>query len=301
MGPGITDMKGGDVILLHALKALKAVGALDQLSIQVILTGDEEKRGRPIDIATKALIEAGVWADIAIGFEDGDGNPKTAVVSRRGSVGWKLSVSGKANHSSQIFRQGYGYGSIFETARILNAFRKQLKHETNLTFNPGLILGGTETDLEPSGAKGSAYGKTNVIPQTTIVMGDIRALSPAQLSRAQHIMEAITKNSLDETSAIIEFEAGYPPMAPSEGNHKLLDIYNKVSLDLGFGYVKAVDPLKAGAADISFVAEQVEMAIDGLGLMGSGGHTESETADMSTLSQQTKRAALLMYRLSLAH
>lgn len=300
-GPGITDMKGGDVVLLQALKALKKVGALENMRIQVILTGDEEKRGRPLDVATKALIDAGIWADIAIGFEDGDGNPKTAVVSRRGSVSWKLSVTGKANHSSQIFRKDYGYGSIFEAARILNAFREQLRHETNLTYNPGLILGGTEADLESSGASGSAYGKTNVIPQSTIVMGDIRALSPEQLSRAKKIMEDIVKNNLDETTAHIQFEAGYPPMAPSKGNHKLLDIFNNVSLDLGFGEVKAVDPLKAGAADISFVAEQVEMAIDGLGLMGSGGHTKFETADMSTLDQQTKRAALLMYRLSQTH
>jgi len=298
MGPGITDMKGGNVILLQALKALKEVGVLKQLSVQVILTGDEEKRGRPLNIATKALIDGGKWADIAIGFEDGDGDPKTAVVSRRGSANWKLIVTGKANHSSRIFSKGYGYGSIFETARILNTFREQLKHETNLTFSPGLILGGTEADLEASEAKGSAYGKTNVIPQTTIVKGDIRVLSPTQLSRVQHIMQEITKNNLDETSAKIEFDAGYPPMSPSKGNHKLLDIYNKVSLDLGYGEVKAVDPLKAGAADISFVADHVDMAIDGLGLMGSGGHTESETADMTTFGQQTKRAALLMYRLS---
>ena len=87
-------------------------------------------------------------------------------------------------------------------------------------------------------------------------------------------------------------------MATSAGNRRLLAIYNQISLDLSMGEVTAVDPRKAGAADISFVAEYVEMAMDGLGLMGSGGHTNEETADMSTLKQQTKRAALLFYRLS---
>ena len=296
-GPGITDMKGGDVVMLYALKALKDAGVLDELNIKIILTGDEEKRGRPLSIATQVLIEAGIWADVAIGFEDGDGNPKTAVTARRGSSGWLLDVTGKANHSSQIFREGYGYGAIFETARILNAFREQLISETNLTFNPGLILGGTEANLDSALARGEAYGKNNVIPKTTHVSGGIRAISPEQLSRSQKVMLEIVSNNLDETSAKLTLLEGYPPMAPSTGNTRLLNIYNQISLDLGYGEVRAVDPRKAGAADISFVAEHVDMAIDGLGLMGSGGHTENEVADMLTLRQQTIRAALLMYRL----
>ncbi|MFT5210085.1 MAG: glutamate carboxypeptidase [Flavobacterium sp.] len=297
MGPGITDMKGGDVVMLYALRALHESGVLDTISVRVILTGDEEKRGRPLALATKVLLDAGEWADIAIGFEDGDGDPKTAVVSRRGSSGWSLNVTGKANHSSQIFRQDYGYGAIFETARILNAFREALSTVSNLTFSPGLILGGTEIDLDNSNAKGTSYGKTNVIAKTTRVIGDIRALRPEQLTHAHKVMRDITSNNLNQTSASIDFTKGYPPMAPSDGNHKLLAIYNQISLDLGYGKVESVDPRKAGAADISFVAEQVDMAIDGLGLMGSGGHTELETADMATLPQQTKRAALLFYRL----
>jgi glutamate carboxypeptidase len=71
-----------------------------------------------------------------------------------------------------------------------------------------------------------------------------------------------------------------------------------VSQDLGFGPVAAVDPRKAGAADISFTSGLVEMAIDGAGLMGWGGHTEDEIADMNTLPQQSQRMAVLLYRLA---
>ncbi|MCZ6501544.1 MAG: M20/M25/M40 family metallo-hydrolase [Gammaproteobacteria bacterium] len=298
MGPGITDMKGGDVVLLYALKSLHDTGVLDQFSVRVVLTGDEEKRGRPLDIATSALIDAGIWADIAIGFEDGDGDPKTAVISRRSASGWQLDVTGRPAHSSQIFREGYGVGAIYEAARILNQFRETLAGEPNLTFNPGLIVGGTQSDLNTALARGSAFGKNNVIAKTTRVVGDIRALTPEQLARSQAAMKKIVANNLNETTASIRFLDGYPPMAPSDGNRRLLAIYNQISHDLSMGEVSAVDPRKAGAADISFVAEHVEMAMDGLGLMGSGGHTVDETADMSTLKQQTKRAALLFYRLS---
>jgi glutamate carboxypeptidase len=59
-----------------------------------------------------------------------------------------------------------------------------------------------------------------------------------------------------------------------------------------------VNPRNAGAADVSFAAEFVEMALDGVGLMGEGGHTVDEVADLATLPMQTKRAAVLMLRLA---
>jgi glutamate carboxypeptidase len=295
-GPGITDMKGGNVIILSILDALKKHGALEKLQVKIMLMGDEEKRGAPYQVATKELVEAGKWADIAMGFEDGDGDPKTAVVSRRGAIGWKLTVKGRPAHSSQIFREGYGYGAIFETARILNAFREELAKEPNLTFNPGVIVGGTDVEFDKASARGTAFGKSNVISETTIVHGDIRALSPEQLEFAHNTMKKIVKDNLADTSAELVFYDGYPPMAPNDGNRKLLAMYDQASQDLGFGKVLPVDPRKAGAADVSFVANHVEMALDGLGLMGTGGHTVKEVADITTFTSQAKRAAILLHR-----
>ena len=298
-GPGITDMKGGDVIMVQAIRALKDAGVLDDISVQIIMTGDEEKRGLPHSIANKVLIESAKWADIAIGFEDGDGNPKTAVVARRGSVGWQLNVTGKPAHSSQIFRDDIGYGAIFEVSRILNSFREILASEENLTFNPGVIVGGTDVDLDYQTTRGTAFGKNNVIARTVKVSGGIRAISPEQLEYAQKKMQEIVSDNLAQTKATLTFSEGYPAMSPRESNYHLLGIYNQLSKDLGFGSVIAVNPRLAGAADISFAANHVDMSIDGLGLMGDGGHTDNEIADMNTFSIQIKRAAVLMYRLSL--
>jgi hypothetical protein len=76
-------------------------------------------------------------------------------------------------------------------------------------------------------------------------------------------------------------------------------MYDQASRDLGFGPVEAVDPSRAGAADVSFVATIVPMSIDGLGLSGHDDHTEKETADLRMLGPLTKRAAVLIHRLSL--
>ncbi len=297
-GPGALDMKGGNVIMLLALQSLLDNKLLDELSICVFLVGDEELSGEPLGLSKQDLMQAGKWADIAIGFEDGDGTSENANISRRGSADWVLRVSGKASHSSQIFQQEVGSGAIFETSRILNEFYLQLSKEENLTFNPGVIMGGNKAGFDQDTNTGTAFGKNNIVSQDVIVRGDMRAVSIEQLLRARKIMQDILKNNYAHTSATIDFgDEGYPPMTMTEGNKKLLALFSKVSIDLGYGAVYAVNPRKAGAADISFVADDVEMAIDGMGLCGYGGHTIEETANIRYLPIEAKRTAVLLYRL----
>lgn len=297
-GPGVTDMKGGNVVMLQAARALASVGVLDELQLRVILTGDEESRGEPLALANEVLIEAGDWADIALGFEDGDGDPTTAVTARRSSSGWSLKVRGKPAHSSQIFREDIGFGAALEAARILDGWRQALSAIPNLTFNPGLVMAGTSIEHDPENTRGEAFGKGNVIAQTAVATGGLRAISPAQITRAETLMREIVAQNLAHTSAEVSFEHGYPPMAPAPGNDALLAAFTGISEELGYGPVTAVDPRRAGAADISFVASRVRAAMDGLGLMGEGGHTVDEVADLRTLPMQTERVALLLYRIA---
>jgi glutamate carboxypeptidase len=296
-GPGTTDMKGGNIIMLQALRALHAVGLLQGMDITVVMTGDEELSGDPLALSKKAIIDAATYADIAIGFEDGDGKPTTANISRRGSSGWTLQVKGTPAHSSQVFREDIGPGAIYETARILLLFLENLQQEENLTFNPGRILGGSEITHDTETSSGTAFGKNNVVAESALVTGDLRAVSLEQLERARSTMSEIVAANFPHTSAEITFSDGYPPLAPTQGNADLLQVYSQASADLGFGSVAPVNPRLAGAADVSFTSGLVDMAIDGLGLSGSGGHTVDETALMTALPSQSKRAALLMYRL----
>lgn len=296
-GPGTTDMKGGNVVMIQALRALHATGGLKPMNLVVVLTGDEEAAGRPLSASRAALVKAAAGAQMAIGFEDGDGDPKTAVIGRRGTTNWELRVKGKPAHSSQIFNAENGYGAIFEAARILNAFREKLAGQPHLTFNPGVIVGGTTVDYDGPASRGTGFGKSNVISEHTVVTGDVRALTPEQFASARRAMQEIVEASLPRTSATLTFDDGYPPLAPTPGNERLLALYSQASLDVGGGRVAAVDPDKAGAADVSFVSGQVPMILDGVGLMGSGGHTVHETADLTTLPVMAKRMAVLLARL----
>lgn len=297
-GPGIADMKGGDVVILQALSALQSVGLLKDMQVTVVMTGDEELSGSPLELSKKDLVEAAKWADIALGFENGDGNPATANVARRSSSGWTLKVTGNAAHSSQIFKDRVGAGAIYEASRILTEFYEALAGEEYLTFNPGVMLGGTHVEHDKAIDGGRATGKDNVVAKDAIVTGDIRTISPEQLQRTQQTMTEIVARHLPKTDATITFDEGYPPFAPTDGNYQLLRQLSTVSTDLGFMEVTAVDPSNAGAADISFTSEYIEMGLDGLGMGGKNDHTVNETGDLKVLPMQAKRAAVLMYRLT---
>jgi len=298
-GPGVNDMKGGDVIILYALKALHDAGALEGTTVTVAFTGDEEAPGRPLEIARHDLIEAGRASDVALEFETGarDREAEYATVARRSSSGWTLTVRGRTAHSSGVFGAGAGSGAIFEAARILNAFHEKLRGEEYLTFNPGVIVGGTDVRYDPGESGGTAFGKTNVVAQSAIVTGDIRTLTDEQLQRTRERMREIVARHLPRTEAEIAFTEGYPSMPPTEGNDALLEVLNGVNEDLGAPRMQALDPGRRGAADVSFVAPYVD-ALAGLGANGSGSHAPGERIDLESFPLQVKRAALLIYRLT---
>ena len=293
--PGGNDMKGGNIIVLYALKALQQNGLLKDAQIIVAFTGDEESTGDPLEQSRKDLIAAAKRSDIALGFETSTGF-NYATVARRGSSDWKVVVEGKRAHSSGIFSEDTGAGAIFEMSRILNGFYTEVKGEDLLTFNPGTLIGGTFVEFDEKTSKGTVFGKTNVVAQKAEVRGGLRFISEEQKERAREKMRTVVANNLPHTSATVSFTDSYPAMQPTEGNKELLTKLNKVSLDLGQGEVIAYDPGKRGAADTSFVAEYVD-CLDGLGTMGNAAHTPEETVNLNTIEALTKRTALLIYRL----
>lgn len=294
-GPGVNDMKAGNVMIFYAFKALKEAGAIPDAQIIIAYTGDEEKAGSPTSISRKDLVDAAKRSDVALGFETASGF-SYATVARRASFSWKLEVEGKQAHSSGIFSNYTGAGSVYETSRILNRFYEELR-EDNLTYNVGVILGGDEVDYDEEQIRGSVSGKTNIVPKKTIAHGGIRFLTTEQGDRAFARMREIVSDNLPRTSAEITIYEGYPPMEPTEGNIELLSVLSELSQDLGLGEVEAYDPGRRGAADISFVASYVD-GLDGLGAMGSGAHGPNETLNLKTYKELTKRAALLIYRLT---
>lgn len=293
-GPGITDMKDGNVVILYALKALIAGGHIKKGTVSIFFTGDEESTGKPIAISRDKMIEIAKRSDIALNFESG--SKGYAVIGRRGSSGWKLSVTGKRAHSAGVFSETTGAGAIFEASRILNEFYNEVRGEHGLTFNPGVISGGTFVTSGEGGASYTAFGKSNVVAQTVVAQGGLRFLSDDQLQRTRAKMREVVERHLPVTDATIEFTDSYPAMTESDANRALLAKLNDVTVAMGMEPLKAFDPTKRGAADISFVAPHVT-SMDALGGSGGGSHTPSEWADLTSIKVATQRTAVFLYRL----
>jgi glutamate carboxypeptidase len=298
-GPGIGDDKGGIVVIVSALRALREAGLLQRMDVTVVLTGDEERPGSPIEAARRDLVAAGREADYALEYENlaREGERDFGTVARRSSASWTLTTRGRTGHSSGIFSSNQGYGAIYEMARILDAFRRDLP-EPNLTYNVGVIGGGTPAQIDAQGLNVTASGKTNIIAQTAVARGDLRVLTPDQQTRIRARMQEIVARHLPHTSAELVFaEGGYPPMAPTAGNRALLAALNAVNRALGLPEMAEYDPARRGAADSAFVAGDVDV-LAGMGMAGGGAHAEGEWVGLASLPLQAKRSAILINRLS---
>jgi glutamate carboxypeptidase len=297
VGPGAGDDKGGMAVIVAALRAMKVAGTLKPADITVVLTGDEEDAGDPIEVARGPLIEAGKWADVALDFEglaQKEGKDMGSI-ARRSSDSWTVTVTGRTGHSSGVMHPDYG--ANYELARIIDTFRRELG-EDKLTYNVGLVGGGASADMDAGRIRLNATGKTNIIAATAVARGDLRAISQDQIDRAKVKMEAIVSQSLPGTKAAISFDpGGYPPMAPTEGNRALLAQLNRVNSDMGLEQMGELDPMDRGAGDISFVAADTDGLV-GLGPAGAGSHAPGESVDIPSISRQSKRAAILMSRLA---
>jgi glutamate carboxypeptidase len=298
-GPGAADDKGGDAVIVAALRAMQQAGTLKNADITVFLTGDEEDVGQPIEIARRDLVAAGKYSDVALDFEGliRDGGRDMGSTARRSAGSWTVEVKAKSAHSSGVFTPDSGYGAIYELARILDSFRRELR-EDKLTYSVGLIGGGTSANLDQGRIRLEATGKTNIIPPIAVARGDLRAIDQEQIERTRAKMRAIVAQSLPDAQASIAFDSdGYPPMPPTAGNRAILGKLNQVNADAGLPIMEELDPVKRGAGDISFVANEVD-GLAGMGPASDGDHTPAERVDIPSISLQAKRAAILMSRLA---
>lgn len=268
-GPGIVDGKGGDVVILYALKALQAAQALNDTTITVVLTGDIENT---VPLSKKPLFQAAQHADVALDFEASLGLD-TATIARRGTSYWEIKSIDPSGNS----------GAIFELARILNTIPSELEEEDYLSFNPNSISGPI---------------RNNVMATTAFAKGSLNFLTEKQRKKVEDKIQTIVQQNLPGTTAMVRFQDGILAMQPTSQNKNLLKNYSQVSIDLGYGPVKPLHPGLRDSADISYIAGSMPANLSGLGPVGRGIHSTKEILEIPSLSIATQRAALLIYRLT---
>lgn len=274
-GPGVADMKGGLVLMLGVMEALKAHGLLDAAHWLIVHNSDEEIGSN----SSKPTIEAlARQANAALVFEPGrpDGSIVTA---RKGGQAYVLEVRGKAAHAGVNPQDG---ASAIETlCRKVVQLHQLTDHEAGLTVNVGVIQGGS---------------RSNVIADHARAEVDVRTPTPELAQKAKDAIYKICEQpEVPGTTIQVTLRGERPPMVPTTQSQAMLSHFQAIARELGF-------PLKwtatGGGSDGNITAACGVPTLDGLGPVGGGYHSNDEYLEVDSLAQRAALSALAICRIA---
>lgn len=266
-GPGCTDCKGGLIVCLLAMKALKECGFKDR-PIKLILQADEEVGSRLSNKKTiEYMCEKAKDCSCFINTEmymDG-----TAVLTRKGIRRYELKIKGVAAHSSLC---NQGRSSILEASYKTIELEK-MKQENDITINVGTINGGTTP---------------NTVPENCVLTIDVRFNNEEQMNEAdEYIKKIVNTTYVDGTVSTLELMGTRIAMDYREYNKKLLDDINN-SFEKN-GLTKLTARKATGGSDAAYTSNALIPSIDSLGVSGGYIHSKNEYANIDSLSENAKR------------
>lgn len=266
-GPGTGDDKSGGVTAICALKALKRTGFTDFGRIEVLLNASEEV-GSP---GSRDLIRARAKeADLVINLERGI--PKDEVlVGRKGAATLTMEFTGLAAHSG--LEPEKGRNAALEAARVALALGSLGDAAKQTTVIVDILSGGD---------------KVNVVPAHAIIEADVRAFTIAEFDRvAQKAAELAAHPGIDGVTIKSTLLQKFPPWPHLPSTDAMVARASRIYAELG----RNLTSTEVGSsADINYAAETGTPGLDAFGMEGGGAHTDTDHADIDTL---TPRAYLL--------
>lgn len=260
-GPGVADEKGGVVEGVYALKLIHDLGFTNFGRITFLIETSEE-RGSP---GTKQLISKLLSdSDVELNLEPGD-PPDVITVWRKGSATFHIDVKGKAAHAGVNPQDGRN--AAVELMHQLLKLEKQPHSGPGLTVNATVIRAGE---------------RANIIPDAASAQVNVRVRNAADFDRVQTILERnATQITVPGTSVSISREPAFPPLTDNAGTKALATraqaIYATIGMKLGTGG-------NGGASESALAAAAGVPALDGLGPVGGGFHSDREFLDLNSVT-----------------
>jgi glutamate carboxypeptidase len=266
-GPGVVDMKGGIATALLAMEALLQ-GGYRERNLKLVLIPDEEYseifsgqegkdfiRDSAIGCAAAFTMEGNLQNDVTVG--------------RKGSIRCIVNVKGRAAHAGINYREGIS--AIKEAAQKILSI-ESASDPDNITYNCGLIKGGTAQNTVPETCEFTLYN---------------RYWEPKQRDEIIHHIESIFNQSfIPNTTCTYEIVGERPPMKASAKNYALFEQIRKASLKCGFGDKKS--GVQAGGSDAAYTSMAGIPSVCSMGITGGKPHTLEEYAYLDSLNSQAK-------------
>jgi glutamate carboxypeptidase len=245
-------MKGGLALFIFAMRALRELGVPVPRTIVLQLNSDEETGS----LSSRQLTEAEALRSTAvIVLEPAAGTDGKAKTARKGVGGFTLSVKGRSAHAGLDFTSGAS--AILELSRQIDRIAAFTDLSRGLTINPGVICGGTRTNVVASNASCDFDFRVTRIGDATELEQRLHSLTP-----------------FDERCGIsVEGGLNRPPLERSEGVVRLYELARRIAADLG---VDLGETMVGGGSDGNFTAALGVPTLDGMGAVGDGAHSPDE-------------------------
>jgi len=269
-GPGVYDMKAGIAQMMFAIRALQQVAGGLPRPVTVLLVSDEETGSATSRKVTESIAKKSAAVLVCEPSQGPQGALKTW---RKGVGAYTLRVTGRAAHSGVDF--GAGESAVLELAHQLLDIAQFTDLERGVTVNPGVIRGGT---------------RTNVVPAEAVAEIDIRI---KRLEDAAFIEQRFRGLRPKNKNCRLEISGGMnrPPMERSEGVARLYELAQRAGEALRVGVSESGT---GGGSDGNFTAALGIPTLDGLGAVGEGAHATGESVFLDELPRRTALLAMLI-------
>lgn len=279
LGPGVSDMKGGLLAGLYALRALRTLAseegrAADWLPVGrlVYVANPDEEIGSPV--STPVISAHAERADVAFVLEGGRANGDF-VSSRKGIMDLELRIAGRASHAG--VEPEKGRSAILEAAHKVHALHALNGRWPGVTVNVGVIRGGT---------------RPNIVPPDALLQVDVRAVRRPDLEAAEAAVREIAASStVPETTCDVRLMGRFWPMERLERAGHLVGTAIGLADDLGF---PLKDAATGGASDANTTSGLGVPSIDGLGPIGGDDHAPGEYLEIDSIVPRTALLAGLI-------
>jgi glutamate carboxypeptidase len=270
-GPGVSDEKGGVVEGVYALKILHDLGFTSFGKI-VFLMETSEERGSP---GTRALIGRLLKdADVELNLEPGD-LPDVLTVWRKGSTNFRIEVKGRAAHAGVAPQDGRN--AALELIHQLTALDVFPKSGDGLTANLTVMQAGT---------------RANIIPEDAWAQVNVRVRDKSDFARVEQVLRKNAEITLiPDTRVTISGGEGFPPLPNNAATDRLASRAQRIYAGIGRSLTAGGN---GGASESALANDAGVAALDGLGPVGGGFHSDKEFLELDTVTPRLYLLAMLL-------